>query len=99
MEFMQSHDVFPSQPDKVDQELTQHDKFLDRKRIDVEDLKNRVTSLRAYAQHANVPENRIDHIVMRVGNKLPGRISLFERRLIAFRKFSQLCMLRKKVSK
>lgn len=98
MEFLQLHEVFPTLPEKLDEECKEHERFLNQMKLELEELKNLVTSLRSFALLGNIPESRIEYMAGRIRKKLPDRISLLERRLSAFKMFSGLHKLRKTVS-
>ena len=98
MEFLQQHEVFPTMPDKLIEEVKEHEKFLDQKQLELEELKSLLTSLKSFALLGDVSESRIEYVSVRILNKLPNRISLIERRISAFKTFSVLNELKRIVS-
>ncbi len=98
IEFLQLHEVFPWQQDKVEAELKEHEAFLAQKTLEHEELKTHLITLRSFVMKGQSSERRIEYITSRIENSLPNRISLFQRRVSAFNIFCDILELKDKVS-
>ena len=78
--------------------MIEHENYLEQKRYQLEKLKSMAISLRSFVLSGSISERKIHYLLSRIEEKLPKRILLLERRIMAFRMFISMYELRNKVS-
>ena len=79
-------------------ELNEHETFLDHKMLEHEELKTHHVTLKSFVLLGQLSERRMEYITSRIQNSIPNRISLFQRRVSAFKSFRDILKLKEKVS-